>query len=278
VPAYLERFDDRQTLSANLRRHLFRGAGMLRSEPMVLISDLVRETRTYESVLRAIATGNHTPGEIAGNTGLNSANLPPYLTRLRYLGLIERRVPATIPPDQRRTPTRSRYHLSDPYLRFYFRFIEPNLSLIEQELTTVLWDRISEQFRAFIGATAFEDLCRGGCWPRRVLGSCPWSLSWSAVIGRRRLRLMWWQIIWRDRAILLGECNWGVDTVDRAIVSELIDKAPKVVPGADWQVHYAYFGRAGFTEAARAEAEAHDALLIDLELLDTELRKALQSA
>ncbi len=95
------------------------------------------------------------PGTISSRT-----NLSPYLTRLRDLGLVERRVPATIPSDQQRTTTRSRYHLRDPYLRFYFRFIEPNLSLVEQELTDVLWDRISEQFRAFVGATAFEDLCR----------------------------------------------------------------------------------------------------------------------
>ena len=120
VPAYLERFDDGQSLSANIRRHLFRRAGMFRSEPLVLISDLVRETRTYEAVLRAMATGHHTPAEIAAVTGLTSSNLSPYLARLRDLGLIERRIPATIPPDQRRTTTRSRYHLRDPYLRFYF--------------------------------------------------------------------------------------------------------------------------------------------------------------
>ena len=85
-------------------------------------------------------------------------------------------------------------------------------------------------------------------------------------------------INWRDRAILLGECKWGVDTVDRAIVRELIDKAPKVVPGADWSVHFACFSRAGFTDPARAEAEAHGAILVDLERLDADLRNALESA
>ena len=56
--------------------------------------------------------------------------------------------------------TRSRYYLHDPYLRFYFRFIEPNLETIELELTDLLWERIGEQFRAFVGLTAFEGLCR----------------------------------------------------------------------------------------------------------------------
>jgi len=80
---------------------------MFRGEPAVLISDLVRETRTYEAVLRAVATSNHTPAEIAAVSGLTSSNLPPYLTRLRDLGLIERRLPATIRPSMCTAPSRT---------------------------------------------------------------------------------------------------------------------------------------------------------------------------
>jgi len=61
--------------------------------------------------------------------------VPPYLRRLRELGWIKRRTPATVPPDMWRTTTCSRYHLRDPYLRFHFRFIEPNLEGVELELT-----------------------------------------------------------------------------------------------------------------------------------------------
>jgi len=160
IPAYLERFDPTANLSVNIKEHLFRRSGMFRSEPTILISDLVRETRTYEAILRAIAQGHHVPSTIATSSGIASANLSPYLRRLRELGLIERRIPATIPRPERLSTTRSRYHLRDPYLRFYFRFVEPNLEMIEQELNDLLWQRIGEQFRAFIGATVFEELCR----------------------------------------------------------------------------------------------------------------------
>lgn len=275
VPAYLERFDDTQSLSANIRRHLFRRAGMFRSEPAVLISDLVRETRTYEAVLRAMAAGNHTPGDIAATAGLTSSNLPPYLTRLRDLGLIERRVPATMSPDQRRTTTRSRYHLRDPYLRFYFRFIEPNLDLVEQELTDILWERIGEQFRAFVGLTAFEDLCREWTLVQARAGRLPLTPERVGSHWSSDAQVDVVAINWQDRAILLGECKWGANPVDRAVVRELIEKAPKVVPGPDWHVHFAYFARAGFTDAARSEAEAAGALLIDLARLDEDLRAAL---
>ena len=47
-------------------------------------------------------------------------NLQAYLKNLEALHLVERRVPATVPRDQRQTSRNSRYHLADPYLRFYF--------------------------------------------------------------------------------------------------------------------------------------------------------------
>ena len=85
---------------------------------------------------------------------------------------------------------------------------------------------------------------------------------------------------WRQRAILLGECKWGEERVGRAPLRELIEtKTPKVLTalpdtGTGWTVHYAFFARAGFTEAAQAEAEGHPVTLVDLERLDTDLREA----
>jgi hypothetical protein len=59
------RFDGRQSLSANIRRQIFQRLGLFRSEPVVLIDDLVRETRNYEATLRAVAMGHHTPSKIS---------------------------------------------------------------------------------------------------------------------------------------------------------------------------------------------------------------------
>ena len=76
-------------------------------------------------------------------------------------------------------------------------------------------------------------------------------------------------INWRLRQILLGEEKWTGNAINRKIVRDLIGKTPLVVPdeGEGWQVHYAFFSRSGFTEAAVAEAQKHEAILVDLDML-----------
>lgn len=273
VPAYLERFDDRRSLSGNLQELFMQRTSIFRTEPFFLIGDVIRrETQTYEAVLKSIAAGSRTPQEIGNALGVSSSYLSPYLKQLEELHLVRRRIPATTPPERREKTKTSQYHLIDPYLRFYFRFIAPNADLVEQELSQVLWERISDQFRAFVGLTAFEDLCREWVLVKARAAKLPMvpelvGSHWSADAQVDVLA-----INWHEKSILLGECKWGVDTVGRSVIRELVNKTEKVVPGEGWQVTYAYFARAGFTDAARQEAQTVGALLIDLEKLDSDLR------
>jgi len=80
-------------------------------------------------------------------------------------------------------------------------------------------------------------------------------------------------IRWNGKQILLGEAKWGTEPVGRKVLTDLMAKAPKVVPdgGQGWTVHDALFASTGFTGAARAEAGQHQALLVDLKRLDRDL-------
>jgi AAA+ ATPase superfamily predicted ATPase len=166
--------------------------------------------------------------------------------------------------------------LADAYLRFYFRFVAPNRALIEQGLYNRLWALIAEEMRAFVGMTAFEELCRTWTLQQAAAGKLPFvpdavGRHWAAnceidVAG----------INWRERQVLLGECKWGAATIGRGIVKDLIEtRAPRVLDRleGEWQVHYAFFGRAGFTEAAKEAAGKVQATLVDLAQLDRELAR-----
>ena len=59
-------------------------------------------TRPYEAVLKAVASGLHTPSEIGKAVDLTPSYLSPYFKQLESLKLLERRLPATVAPDKRR--------------------------------------------------------------------------------------------------------------------------------------------------------------------------------
>jgi len=273
VPAYLERFDDAEDVAANVQRLFMRRTGMFRNEPLVLISEVIRrETRNYEAILKAIASGKRTPQEIGELVGLASSYLSPYLKSLEDLRLVERRIPATTPLDRRQASRVSQYHMADPYLHFYFRFVTPNLGLVEQDQAQVLWRRIATQFDAFTGETAFRTLCRQWVLTQAEAGQLPFL---PEIVGEH------WSpeeevdvvaINWEEQAILLGACHWSPDPAGHEVVQLLVNKTSRVVPDKKWQVHYVVFSRAGFTAPAIEVAGTRKVQLVDLATLDMDLR------
>jgi uncharacterized protein len=190
--------------------------------------------------------------------------------RLQELRLVEHRL-----AEQRRS-RQGRYHLSDPFFRFYFRFIAPAQDDLNYQPETVL-PAIQQGLRAFVGQTAFEELARQ--WVRQAgrTGALGWT---PQVVGSHWSRSVQVDVVaidWQHKQMLLGECKWGADTVSRPVARELIGtKAPlllKELPdqGQGWQVGYALFTHAGASEAAQQEVAAHGGIVIDLPRLMLDL-------
>ena len=277
VPAYLEWLDPDQSLSDNIRNVILAPGSMFVAEPTFLLYDEVREPRTHLAILKAIGTGHHTLAEIANAALVGKTHLSSYLARLQELRLVERRLPVTIPPARRRRARKGRYHLSDPYFRFYFRFIAPQQDELSYHPERVL-PVIREGLRAFVGQTAFEELSRKWVAWQGQAGRLPFEPEGVGSHWSRQVQIDVVAVNWRQKAILLGECKWGMDTIGRDVIGDLIEKkTPKVLKdlpdsGEGWDVYYAFFARIGFTDAARAEAKAHDAWLVDLTALDRDLQ------
>jgi AAA+ ATPase superfamily predicted ATPase len=266
VPAYLERWNDQEALLSNIERLFLQRTGWFRTEPMVIISDLTqRETANYETILKAIAAGNHAREDIAASTAIPSPSLSHYLPRLMELDLIERRIPATVPLPQRRSSKLSRYYLADHYLRFYYRLLDPNLHLIEQGLIPRMREKIELNFRAFVAET-FEELCRTWVLFQAQSGNLPFKADVVGSHWSTDAQIDIVAINWETKAILLGESKWGEGRVGRKVIRDLVDKTEAVVPdkGSGWQVHYAFFAREGYTDAAVQEAGKIAATLLTL--------------
>jgi len=132
--------------------------------------------------------------------------------------------------------------------------------------------------RAFVGQTAFEDLCREWVVVQGRKGHLPFAPEiagshWSAGVQADVVA-----INWPEKQTLIGGCQWGADGIDRQIGRDLVeDKIPKVTAceadaGKGWQIHPAIFPCGGIISAARTEMEKYQGIVVDKVCLDQDLK------
>src|SRR5579859_3124117 len=88
---------------------------------------------------------------------IGDMHLPAYLSTLQEVHDVERRLPVTIPPAKQRTARQRPYHLSDPCMRFYVRFIHPQHDIASYAPERIL-PALQSGLRAFVGQTVWEDV------------------------------------------------------------------------------------------------------------------------
>jgi AAA+ ATPase superfamily predicted ATPase len=252
IPAYLEQFERGVELATNIERHVLSKGAFLYEEPEFLLRQELREPATYMAILQAIASGATRVSEIAGEVDRPASSLSRYLQNLTRLALVERETPATDPDG------RGVYRLTDHFLRFWFRFLMPNRSSLEQGDTESVRDAIVESLPTHV-SWAFEDVCRQAVRTPAFPVAC-------SRIGR------WWygedevDVVGLDEGtetLLLGECKWTATPVS----SEVLSSLEALEPGVRWRgenrsVVYALFAKHGFDPDVEEAAAARDDLLL----------------
>ena len=219
VPLYLQFFSSHHSVSTNIAQNLLNQYAPLFQEPEFLLREELREVENYYAVLLAIASGLTSLGDIARQTHIDNRALHYYLKQLVQLGYLSRRHPLTgVKPNQKAV----RYFLDDPLLRFWFRFIYPNTSYVQQVGgREALRSRIGPLLDAYFGL-CFERLCREALPViyRREGIDAPFEIGeyWDArvqidVIGYREDN-------WTD----VGECKWGAVRSPRVLAQEVSKK------------------------------------------------------
>jgi AAA+ ATPase superfamily predicted ATPase len=275
VPAYIELFDDRLTIAENLKQRIANPANVMLGDGVFLLHEQLDEPRNYMAIIGAIAAGYHALSDVARMAGVDRTNIVKYLGVLQELGYVERRVPATV-----RRPERSRkghYVLVDPYLRFYFRFLAPNLGFIERGMVAQVISLMRDHLIDFIGTHTFEELCREWVAIQADVGGLHFLPERIGSFWSREAQVDVVGVNWRTKDILLGECKWGVRAVGRDVIRALPPKVAEVLPGEGWAVHYLFFARHGFTAAAQAEARGINARLVILEQIEADIQSWMKT-
>lgn len=244
TPMYLTLFDYERSLADNVKSQVLSPSAVLYNEPEFLLRTELRNPARYMSILEAVALGHTTPNEISGATGIDAGPLSKYLQTLRRLRLIDRVVPVTATSKKSK---RSRYRVADEFLRFWFRYVEPNRSSIEEAPEIVYDGTIAPDLPTHV-ATTFEDVCQEAVWEAIRRGDFePYS-----EVGR------WWYgedeidiigLAPNDDRILFAECKWTTEPVGEPLVESLREKAGNVRWGSgERDERFALFSKSGFVD------------------------------
>jgi AAA+ ATPase superfamily predicted ATPase len=251
IPAYWERIDPGKSVSQNIKAQLLSPNNLMQSEPVLLLHDFVSDLHNYAAVLMAVAHNARTPKEIATLTGMPDNSVPKYLSVLVEAGFVERRISITENPASTRS---GRHHITDPNIRFYYCFLEARQYQFSLKIQEQALAEITRHMIDFIGTHTWKELCWEWVLRAGALGNLPFmpdqvGSAWNRqaqvdVVGLNRM----------EKTLILGECKWTLEAVDRKVITELIeDKAAKIIPDqGNWRVFFLGFARSGWTSGALA--------------------------
>ena len=171
---------------------------------------------TYKTILEAVAKGKRTVSEIKDYARMQRTDISPYLLKLINTGFVRRELPLTEPV----TSKKGRYFIEDQFVAFWFRFIYPNLSTVEEGIYSA--DTIKKDYSQYMGFV-FEKICK------QVI---------VELIRRGKLNYnqvgKWWykdaeiDLVALNNAkkeILFVECKWQDNVVPSQVLAKLKEKA-----------------------------------------------------
>ena len=277
IPEYLLKFEPNLTFQENIYQNILSKGAPLYEEGEFLLRTELREPRNYSLILRSIAHGNHTLGEICSYTGMDKSMVSKYIDVLMSHELIKPEIPFGASDKFKRRL----YWISDPYLSFWFRFVLPNKSEIEGYHMDELNKKFLGNFEVYAGEqfeALMKDLVADGIMGRTYDNVARW---W----GRNKSKRSGKDIEEIDivaysegrNELLFAECKWTGKPVSVTIVNRLKLKSKQLLEQyPESTVTYAVFSKSGFT--GNIKEIKKEAVLMDLKDVEKILFQNIEKA
>lgn len=275
MPLYLIRLGRKGSLKTVICDDILSPLGPFFEETREVLTMELTSMSTHFSLIAALA-GSTSLGwtDLVQRSRVEESTASRYVRILEDLRIVESANPVFAPTNARRR----RYRLSDPFMRFWFRFVFP----YQADLAAGLppedhYDRNVAPFLPEHSAAAFEQICRA--WVRQKYRGTtdtvgPWWGMARHDLRRAKVRLTEEIDIIGARGskvTVVGECRWQNQRMSLQALSDILDyKLPALEQtGVDIKsVTIVLFSKSGFRKELANEASRRaNVELVDLERL-----------
>ena len=217
IPAYLDKWDDTQTVFQNIEENILSKGKYLYEEVDFLLKHEFREQWIYALILKKLSLGYNSLGKLHSATNMDKANLSKYLNTLENLHIIRH----ILPIHKRKGGI---YVINDDYFDFWFRFVYSNRGMLEAGNTKEVMSKVQKEFNSYCGRR-FE------YFVEKLLGwNCidiPFSYTGINKWWHKDVEIDLLVVNDESRDVLFMECKWGTLSLKQslAILEKLKVKA-----------------------------------------------------
>lgn len=262
IPYYLQIFDDKLSLKENISKYIFDSSSVLREEPMLLLKQEFREPTIYNSIIEAIATGSSKFNEISQKINEETSKCASYMKNLQEVRIVDK----IIPYGENANSKKSIYTLSDPFFRFWYKYVFSNSSTLSvlgpKSYTDTIFNSISSVLES-----AFEDVCtqylvlqaRSGKLPFIPNGMGKWWGNNPKKKSQDDVDIMGI----KDNQGLFCECKFRNEKFDLSEFNDLIC-ASEIFQNITDKYYY-IFVKSGYTQAVIDESKKYNVKLLTID-------------
>lgn len=223
IPKYLKEINPNQSFEQNINKLFFTQAGMFLHEYKRIFYSQFKEHKIYEEIVRYLKDYPHTLDEIAVQLKVSSGGgFKSYLENLEKALFIT----GYIPYDKQQNSKLKRYKLTDEYLRFYFKYIEPNIKLISNNQRRNLFNQLVKPvWHPWLGF-AFENFClKNALYLAEIMGFAECVIQWGPFFKRGDKAFQINLIYLRsDKVVTICEIKYTQHLVPISVVHEVEKK------------------------------------------------------
>lgn len=262
IPHYINKLNVQGDLRNALIENFFDRSAYLFEEPANLLKQELREPAVYNSIITAIAEGASRMNEICTKSGIDSGPCSKYLSVLMNLGIVKKETPMTEKPGKKTI-----YSISDPFFRFWYRFVPNNMMPIASGRMEKIYDKAVYAYLNDYMGLIFEKMCSDYLLYYaddpgfQLIDIGQW---WGTdSIAKKQVQIDLVGSTDNRNEYLIGSCKFrneavGIDEL------ELLKKYAAAF-GKGERYHYYIFSKGGFTQGLKTAAHKGEVRLITLD-------------
>lgn len=158
IPGLWNSFSPECSAADNIINNIVERQSRLHEEMSVYMSEELREPAVYNTLLSCMARGCNKLNDIYAHTGFSRAKISVYLKNLMELDLVEKVF--SVETEGYANAMKGIYKVSNPYVRFYFRFLFPHQSMLQDMTKEGFYDSYIRDYYPDFVEEAYRKVCK----------------------------------------------------------------------------------------------------------------------